>query len=127
MKQFIRIAVFQDHGPMSLWSEITGDRMRQYLNATYRRYARYSCQQLPIPEAFRVTAGIDWMELASVSTGNVSEFAFFCRSKQGSKDKNYCNIIIAEAMVNKRHYIYYQHNETKKYVVSSYLKVKTSQ
>ena len=35
-----------------------------------------------------MNAGIDWRDLASVSTGNVYEFAFFCRSKGGSRDKN---------------------------------------
>ena len=45
-------------------------------------------------------AGIDWKELASVSTGNVSEFDFFCRLKQGSRDKNYCNIISLRRWLN---------------------------
>ena len=33
--------------------------------------------------------------------GNVSEFAFFSRSKQGSRDRNYCNISILKTMDNK--------------------------
>ena len=86
MKQFLTIAFFQDHGQKWLWSEITSDRMHN----------------IHIPEVFRVPAGIDWRELASVSTGNVSEFAFFCRSKQGSRNKSYCKLSIAEAMVNQR-------------------------
>ena len=45
-------------------------------------------------------AGIDCRELASVSTWSVFEFAFFCRSKRGSRDKNYCNIFIVEAIDN---------------------------
>ena len=45
-------------------------------------------------------AGIDRRELASVSTKNVSEFAFFCRSKRESRDKSYCIISIVETMDN---------------------------
>ena len=33
-------------------------------------------------------AGIDLRELASVSTGIVSEFVFYCRSKRGSGEEN---------------------------------------
>ena len=33
--------------------------------------------------------------------GNVSEFAFFRRSKQGSRDRNYCNISIFKTMDDK--------------------------
>ena len=47
-------------------------------------------------------AGIDWRELASISAGNVSEFAFFCRLKPGSREKNYCNITIVDTMDNNR-------------------------
>ena len=37
----------------------------------------------------------------SRDTHKVSEFAFFCRTKQGSRDNNYCNIFIVETMNNK--------------------------
>ena len=30
-----------------------------------------------------------------------SSFAFFCRTKQGSRGNNYCNIFIVETMNNK--------------------------
>ena len=49
---------------------------------------------LPFREEFRMIM----RELASAFTGNVSEFAFFCRSKQGSRDNNYYNIPIVETM-----------------------------
>ena len=45
-------------------------------------------------------AGIDRRELVSVSTRDVSEVAFFCRSKRGSRDKNYCNISIVDTVDN---------------------------
>ena len=37
----------------------------------------------------------------SRDTHKVFELAFFCRTKQGSRDKNYCNIFIFVTMNNK--------------------------
>ena len=65
--------------PSSHWSKATGQCvLERYLSATML-----------------------WMEMPSDITRNVSEFAFFCRSKQGSRDRKYCNIFIVEMNDNE--------------------------
>lgn len=64
------------------------------------------CNTTAIPQSTRFpksleNARIDWKELASVSSGNISKFAFFGRSKRGSRAENQHNIAILETMVNQ--------------------------
>ena len=43
----------------------------------------------------------DWSELASTSTDKVSEFAFFCRSRDPGTEKKQRNVFIVEMMNNE--------------------------
>ena len=58
----------------------------------------------------------------SRDTHKVSKFAFFCRTKQGSRDTNYCNIFIVETMNNKlNHVVLSQNSVSKLYIISAQL------